>query len=249
MMIGYLGNNVFPARMGEVLRIYALERTARVSKSRAAASIVLERGIDGLWLVVIVGLVSLMLPLPAVVRQVTVIAAPLFVALAILIAASIWKSDRVMRGLTRAAGRVSPGLGRAVGGVLDRAVQGLSVLGKGSMLSNVLFITFVIWAIEAAAVMVATKAVGLELPWVGAWLLTAMLGLGAVIPAAPGGLGTYEFLAVSALGAFAVEPARALGFAVLLHLVTYGTSTGLGVACMAAESWSMRKAYRTIQDG
>jgi uncharacterized membrane protein YbhN (UPF0104 family) len=69
--------------------------------------------------------------------------------------------------------------------------------------------------------------------------LVAVLSLSFVIPAAPGGLGTYEFFAVTALTPFAVQNSQSVGLALVLHAVAYMTSTALGLACLCTESLSL----------
>src|SRR5512141_2014906 len=57
--IGYMGNNIYPARAGEVLRAVILKRKEGVSVSASLATIVVERIFDG---VVMLGFVFLNLP-------------------------------------------------------------------------------------------------------------------------------------------------------------------------------------------
>ena len=46
LMIGYLFNNILPARAGEAARVVALRREAGVSATRGAATVAVERGFD-----------------------------------------------------------------------------------------------------------------------------------------------------------------------------------------------------------
>ena len=48
VVIGYMGNNVYPARAGEVLRSYVLRKREGISMSASLATVVLERLFDGL---------------------------------------------------------------------------------------------------------------------------------------------------------------------------------------------------------
>ncbi|MEY4222438.1 MAG: hypothetical protein RL334_1080, partial [Chloroflexota bacterium] len=45
--IGYMGNNIYPARIGEVLRAYILKRKCGVAASATLATVVVERVFDG----------------------------------------------------------------------------------------------------------------------------------------------------------------------------------------------------------
>ncbi len=57
--IGYMGNNIYPARAGEVLRAYILRRREGVPASASLATIIVERAFDG---VVMLAFVFLNLP-------------------------------------------------------------------------------------------------------------------------------------------------------------------------------------------
>src|SRR5512147_18292 len=52
--IGYMGNNVYPARAGELLRAYVLKRNEQVSASASLATIVVEKMFDGLVMLLFV---------------------------------------------------------------------------------------------------------------------------------------------------------------------------------------------------
>ena len=54
-LIGYMGNNIFPLRLGELLKAYYLEKKSKISKYEVLGTIILERVLD------LVGLVLLFL--------------------------------------------------------------------------------------------------------------------------------------------------------------------------------------------
>ncbi|HET8580201.1 MAG TPA: lysylphosphatidylglycerol synthase transmembrane domain-containing protein [Nitrospiraceae bacterium] len=241
MMIGYLANNVLPARMGELVRIYVLERKAGVSKSTSAATVVLERLTDVLVLVALIMLIAFFLPLPAMVRSGSWIAATVSGALIILLLFLTLRDKGLARVATRMAGSLSYGVGQKALAILERFVDGLSVLRSGKQALFTLMLTFVIWSIEAASVGLVMKSLDLNLPWIAALLLVVVLSLSYVIPAAPGAVGTYEFFAITALIPFAVKNDQAVGLALVLHAVVYVTATALGLVCLWAESLSLRE--------
>ena len=54
VVIGYMGNNVYPFRAGEVIRVYVLKRKEGVSMSASIATILVERIFDGLVMLLFV---------------------------------------------------------------------------------------------------------------------------------------------------------------------------------------------------
>lgn len=243
-MIGYLANNVLPARLGELARIYVLERKTGISKSRAAATVVLERLTDVLLLLGLVGLLSFFLPLPGLVRNGTQIATIGFGTLAVVILFLAFRGKGLLRSVAQTLGVGSQGLGRKVQGSLERFLDGLSVLHSRRQAVFALLFTLLIWGLEATTVRLVMHSLNLSLPWVATLFLLVVLSLSFVIPAAPGALGIYEFFAVVALTPFAVERNLIISLALILHAAGYVMSSIVGLICLWAESMSLRELTR-----
>src|SRR5262245_13893226 len=64
-MIGYMVNNVLPLRAGEAARIYVVAHRWREGFWTTLGTVVVERVLDGLTVVLLVGLMILMTPVPA----------------------------------------------------------------------------------------------------------------------------------------------------------------------------------------
>lgn len=249
MMIGYLANNILPARMGELVRIQVLARKTGVRRSLSAATILLERITDALVLLTVVGLVSFFLPLPDSIRRGSQIAVAVFLAATIMLLA-VARGNQTLQRIAKMLGRMSPSLGKKMEEALTHFVDGLSILRSGKQVLVVLGLTLMIWSIEAVSLGFIMKSLDLSLPWLAPLFLLAVLSLSFVIPAAPGGVGTYEFFAITGLSAFAVDKSHAAGLAVLLHAAIFVTSIFLGFACLIVEGLSIRElwANRMVQE-
>jgi hypothetical protein len=241
MMIGYLANNLLPARLGELVRIYVLRRQAGVSKSTAAATVVLERLTDGLVLLALVMLISLLLPLPPSVRSGSEIGLALFSVFAVFLLFLAFRGENIVRLATPKILSLPLGLGPRLRGILERFIDGLGVFRSRKQALFTIALTLAIWAVEALLAGLVMTSLGLSLPWTASLLLVVVLSLTLVIPAAPGALGTYEFFAVMALSPFAVAKPQAVGAALVLHAVVYSTSTLLGLGSLWMESVSLRE--------
>lgn len=250
MMIGYMANNILPARMGELLRIHILARKTGVRRSLSAATIVIERITDALVLLTVVGLVSFFLPLPDSIRRGSQIAIGIFLAATIILLVVARGDTTFLQMIAQVFGRFSPRLGEKVKEALQHFIDGLSILRNGKQALIVLGLTLMIWSIEAVSLGFILKSLDLSLPWLAPLFLLAVLSLSFVIPAAPGGVGTYEFFAISGLSAFAIDKSHAAGLAVLLHGTVYVTSICLGFACLVVEGLSIRELWtnRTAQE-
>ena len=245
MMIGYMANNILPARMGELVRIHVLARKTGVRRSLSAATIILERTTDVLVLLTVVGLVSFFLPLPASIRRGSQLAAIVFVVATIMLLVLARRDEASMQRLAQKFERFSPSLGLKMHEAFKHFVDGLSVLRNGKQALLVLGLTMMNWSLEAVSLGFVMKSLDMSLPRLAPLFLLAVLSLSFVIPAAPGSLGTYEFFAITGLSAFAVDKSQAAGLAVLLHATVYVTSISLGFACLVAEGLSLREFWTT----
>ncbi|MFN3374533.1 MAG: lysylphosphatidylglycerol synthase transmembrane domain-containing protein, partial [Chloroflexus sp.] len=72
VVIGYMGNNVYPARAGEVLRSYVLRRNCGITMSASLATVVLERLFDGLVMLLFVAITLPFAPLPTAFRTLVI---------------------------------------------------------------------------------------------------------------------------------------------------------------------------------
>jgi uncharacterized protein (TIRG00374 family) len=241
MMIGYMANNVLPARMGELVRVYLIERRAGISKSMSAATIVLERIIDALLLLSIAGAISVFLPLTDLLRKTGLIAAVAFAAAGIVLLLLAFKGESAARQTAQIVGVISETLGQRAEQIVGRFAAGLTVLRSIKQALLVMLLTLAIWTLEALAVSAVIGALNLRLPWIAALFLLVVLSLSFILPAAPGGVGTYEFFVVAAMVPFALDSSRAVGLALVLHAIMYFTSGVLGLGCLWSESLSLRE--------
>jgi glycosyltransferase 2 family protein len=240
MMVGYMANNVLPARMGELVRMQMLKRTSGISRSVSAATIVVERIVDALLLLSIVGAISVFLPLPDLLRRSASIAAVTFATAGIVLLLLAFKGESAARQTGRIIGRISETLGHRAQQIVGRFAVGLAVFRNLRQALLVLLLTMAIWSLEATAVTLVMMSLNLNLPWLAALFLLVVLSLSFILPAAPGGVGTYEFFVVAAMVPFGLDSSRAVGLAVILHAIMYFTSGIPGLACLWSESLSLR---------
>jgi uncharacterized protein (TIRG00374 family) len=156
-----------------------------------------------------------------------------------------FKGESAARRTARIVGAISENLGRRTLQIVRRFGEGLKVLRSFRQVLLVLLLTLAIWTLEALAVSAVIVALNLSLPWIAALFLLAVLSLSFILPAAPGGVGTYEFFVVAAMVPFALDSSRAVGLALVLHAMMYLTSGILGLACL----WSENLSFRQIKSG
>lgn len=240
LMIGFMANNLLPARMGELVRAYALGRKTGLSKSLGLATILLERLCDGVSLIVVLGIIALFYPLPGPVREAGTIAGAIFLIGGIGSLALLTRQQLAIRVIGLVVRPLPGRIGERITSTTLAFVEGLRVLQNGRDLIVVVAWSAVIWSVEATSYLLILRGVHPVLtsgtPLLAALMMMAMVNLGSLIPSAPGYIGAYQFFGVMALSAFGVSAGSALAMAIVTHASQWVTVTGVGLAFVARES-------------
>jgi uncharacterized protein (TIRG00374 family) len=216
LFIGYLGNVILPARLGEPIRAYLVSRRESIAFGGVFGSVVLERIIDTVVLAVLAFVASVRLDAPEWVRQGTAILSILGVGLVVVLA-------------TIGLAPFLPLVRRALG-VLPAAlhperllhgIKGFVQFSGGSHRRPMVLIATLLsvgaWFCDAAMIFFVARALQIQLDPAEAILISAVTVLSTAIPSAPGYVGTYELAAVTIATALGVPSGPALAMAVLAH--------------------------------
>ena len=219
MLIGYLANNILPARLGEAVRSFLVARREDLVPLEAFGATMLERLVDVVVLALIGLLAALILGaawwivfigLVAGLGGVVVLALLVLLGFSRLVDVGRWVLERLhlaerLHRLLGWAGSFAVGVdrGRDVPRLLG--VSGLSVVA---------------WILDASIFYLVGRSLGIDLALSEAVLIGAVAVLATAIPAAPGYVGTFELAATSTAVALGVPREEALALAVLVHLVT-----------------------------
>lgn len=246
--IGYMGNNIYPARAGELLRAYVLRRNEGIPVSASLATIVIERAFDGL---VMLGFVFLTLPQLTMltsasgfignIRQLAVIGAVVFLAavgLFILMAVFPepaqkmigWTGDRLVPEKFR----------QTYDSITKKFLGGLASLRSPKDVMMVLVTSIVIWLFETCKYWFLMHAFDFTVSFFALMLMNGIVNLATTIPSAPGYVGTFDAPGIAVLEAFGVNPAIAAGYTLVLHAALWFPITVLGAYYMMRESLSWR---------
>ena len=253
--IGYMGNNVYPARIGELLRAYVLKRGEHISISSALATVVVERIFDGL---VVLLFVFVVLPsaqaqwdLPDSMRALIAVGSLLFFTALVVFLALAARPDAASRVYGFLLGRLlPPRLRTPVAGLLDRFMTGLSALRDLRQVLIIFLITLVVWLVETTTYWLVMHAFPFEVPFTTLMLMNGVANLVTTIPAAPGYVGTFDLPGIAVLVAFGVDAEIATSYTLVLHAVLWLPVTVLGLFYMVRQSlrWSDFAEAADLQD-
>lgn len=238
-MIGFMANNVLPARMGEFVRAYALGKSESLSTPLSFATIVVERVFDGFTLLLfLIGGLLFLRPEPWLVWSA---AASFCLYLGVLVALLSIRGPRGLRLTTRVLAWLPMRLRARAARIVDSFALGLDVLGHGRALIGAGFLSLAIWLTNAVGLYAMLIAFSLDLPPYAAVLLLAIIAVALVLPSAPGYVGTFQIGTVAGLALFAVPEATALSLSILYHAVNFIPITAVGLAYLGAMNLTLRE--------
>lgn len=248
-MIGFMANNVLPARLGEFVRAYAVGRVFGISKSAAFATIVIERAFDMVTLVFCLGLTLMVVRLSPELQFMGEIAMAVTVAMFVVLVIFRQQRARVARffeGLTR---RLPEKSRQRSDRLLHSFIDGLEVLAKGGHIAAILILSLVMWATVMLSFDLAVRAFALPLPWYGSMVLVVVVSLGLMIPSGPGFAGTFEAAMIWALLRFpGISKEQAASCAIMYHVTQFVPITVIGLYYLWKLNLSLTDASRDGED-
>jgi uncharacterized protein (TIRG00374 family) len=231
-MIGFMANNVLPARLGEFVRAYALGRSESLPPSLPFATIVIERIFDGFTLLVfLLGGLSFLRPSRALFWAAGLMCV---LYLGILVGLVLLRTGRGMGLLSAALDRLPERLARPAQRLLASFRAGLDVLGDARALVLTALLSIVIWVVNAAGVEATFLAFTLDLPPYASFLLLGTIAIALVLPSAPGYVGPFQAGTVQGLALVGVARETALSLSIVYHLANYIPITVVGLAYLSA---------------
>jgi len=238
LLIGYLANNLLPARLGELVRSHYLGDREGVSRSATLGTVVVERVVDTVILVGLGASAILVLNIRGVVGSAVLVGVGLAGLLVVALAAAL--AAHRLPG----AGRIAAFLERwpRIVGIATRLRDGLRVAALPRTVALAAILSVGAWGATVFAVLAAGQALGIQLTVGEGALLAAGTNLATAIPSGPGYLGTFEYAGQTIAVAFGLAASSGLALAVLIHVIgLFVTTIGGGVALIRL-GWARRPA-------
>ncbi|NWG35514.1 MAG: flippase-like domain-containing protein [Chloroflexi bacterium] len=250
--IGYMGNNIYPARAGEVLRAVVLKRRAGVSVSASLATIIVERIFDG---VVMLGFVFVNLPELAKltgasgfvgnIQQAALIGTGAFLgALGVFLIAAMFPQTAAKAGLRGIQLLIPSRLHGKIIGIMSKFLDGLASLRSPFNVLMVFFTSVLIWLLETGKYWFVMHAFDFNVSFFALMLMNGIVNLATTIPSAPGYIGTFDAPGIAVLTAYGVEHSVAAGYTLVLHVALWVPITLLGAYYLAREGIQWNDSLR-----
>jgi len=219
MLIGYLGNTILPARLGEVIRSFLVAKREQLVPLEAFGATMLERLVDVAVLALIGLAAALFLGAEWWIVTIGVVAsAGGVIILALLVVVGFRRLVDIARAVLARIGLA--GRGERLLAWATSFATGVDRGRDVPRLAGVAAVSVLAWALDAAIFFFVAQSLGIDLAYPEAILIGAVAVLATAIPAAPGYVGTFELAATATAVALGVPRPEALALAVLVHIVT-----------------------------
>lgn len=242
VVVGYMGNTVLPLRGGEVLRVVLLRRVTGTPLGKCLGTVIAERVLDAVSLLILFVLAAVLQARAAAFGSGWAYAAAAMLVAGAVMLATYFALRR--RGyLESLSTRLKP--------VTE---AGKSLLHpRGAAL---LAVSLAIWVSDGAVFWLIGQAVNIDITLMDGIVLVVLASFFALIPAAPGYIGTYDAALAIGLKGIGVTKGPAVAFALLVRFVIYVPITLVGLALMIGRyggldqlrTSRLRQARRAIED-
>ncbi len=233
MMIGFMGNNVLPAHLGEFVRVFVLGREFQLSKTAVFSTVVLERVFD---VVAILGFLGVSLAfvegLPEDYQTVSLCLAAgtvlVFIGMAVYI---VWTKPFVafVESVVNRLPLLPEKLKANVATMLEAGADGLGSMRSFKLASGIIVTSIAQWFLMGVMVYVSVLSFGLQLPILSAFVVVGVTAIGVTVPSTPGFFGVIQVCFWISLRLFDVSQADAFAASVYYQMTQYIPITLVGL--------------------
>ncbi len=227
-LVGYLGNAILPARLGEALRSVVLARREALAVGATLGSAVLERVLDTFVLATLGLLAAVVIGVDEWIARIALIG----VAVSVLALGVVFAAPRLLD-------RIRFGPAERVVAVIRGVADGAAGQHR-SALAGAIGLSVVAWGCDATTYWLVARALDIPVEPVGAMLVSAVTVLSTAVPSAPGYVGTFELAAVAAAATLGIDHETGLAFALVAHAIAVIPVSITGAVAVLAMGVSLR---------
>ncbi len=227
-IIGYMANNILPARMGEFIRAYTLARREQLETPAVFASLVIDRLFDGFTVMLILLWTLFALRFPQGMEDAENIlktgGVVTFLIYAGVVAFLVLLKRQTMRTLSWTGRLLKPfpaTLSDRLIPLLGSFIGGIRMSSQGGHIFGILASSLLVWGACIIPVDLVLRGFGIHLPISASMFILVLLVFAVMVPASPGFIGTYHYACFKGLSAFGIAESTAVSIALVLHGVAF----------------------------
>ncbi len=237
LVLGYLFNNLLPARAGEFLRAFYLKKKNIAPAGEAFGSVVIERFLDGIVIVSLIIMSMLQFTATPLIRKASFSAIVFYFVVLVAIVFMQFQRRLFERFTDRMIDLLPETPANLVRRARDSFINGLSMISRPAVFFKAVLLSFAGWALSLLTLWLCLQMFNLKVGATEAVLLISVLSVGAMIPASPGMIGVYEFCCVLVLnGMLKHSPEQAATFGLISHSIGYFYVLTAGLIILTIEN-------------
>jgi len=238
-MVGYFGNGVLAFRLGELLRAYSVTAKTSMSTSQAFGTVILERILDMLMVVLVFVMTIPWFPFE---HEAIRIAIMVFSGFSLLLIVAIFLASQFkMMDYVKSHNLFQSGIGEKIISVLEKIFDGIVLIKKTNHFGMILISSVLLWGFYYVVTYIVLGSCGIPLGIAGTGILLVLGSVAIGIPALPGSAGTYEAgIKFSLMVVFGIAGDKALSYAIVSHAVSYFPLTLVGALFFMLGSVSLK---------
>ena len=251
MMIGFMGNNILPAHLGEFLRVYVLSRQFQIPKTTVLSTVVLERLFDIVAILCFLGVGIYFTPnIPEDYRSYSLATALVICGTILVLAAYLIWTDAVI-GLFRKIFsylRFLPEkLTHLVLEMMQSGAAGMASMKSKRLSFGIIWTSFAQWLINGISIFVALWSFDIQVSPLAAFVVLGVTAFGVTVPSTPGFFGVIQLCFWLSLKGFGVSQADVFAASIYYQLSQYIPVTLIGLYFSNREGLKLSKAEREAE--
>jgi uncharacterized protein (TIRG00374 family) len=229
MMIGFFGNNILPARLGEFIRMYLGAKRLNIRKSQVLATIILERIFDILTIVILLGLTVITSDsVPGILVSAGYSAAIIGGGLLLCLSFYVLRTATFLALSNKLLFFTSEKIKHAILHHLEIGSTGLNAIRDVGLLAKIIITSFAQWACMGFTIYFSLLAVDISASITASLVVLSLTVFAVIIPSSPGFFGPIQLAYMLALKPFGVTASDAFAASVFFHVITYFSVVILG---------------------
>ncbi len=255
--IGYMGNNIYPARLGELVRAALLKKEKNIPVSATIATIIIERIFDG---VVMIGFILLNLSIVSelfqnreieqTIGRVATGGSGLFLFALLVLLTSAFYPHKSSNFFKIVVGKILPkNIAQKTSDVIDLFFTGIQSLASPLDTMLALILSVVIWLIETVFYWIIMQAFPFSISFRALMMMNGFINLFTIIPSSPGYIGTFDAPGIALLTALGIENQLAASYTLFLHAALWLPITVLGALFFTQKGLSWNETVKQAREG
>lgn len=223
-IIGYMANNLLPARLGEFVRAYFLAEREGLQTPAVFASLVIDRLFDGFTVLLILLITLFTLKMPQGMDDAGLAlkagGALMFLLYCGVLLFLFLLKRQTLRTLSFVKFMLKPfpqSFSERLIPVLGSFIAGIRLSSRGGHIAAILGSSVLIWTFAVLPVDMTLRSFGIDLPITASMFILVLLVFAVMVPASPGFIGTYHYACFKGLSVFGVTESKAVSVALIIH--------------------------------